>query len=200
MSLKYYQSQKSIMIFLFLIQAALNECYMLTLVNNLRRSMSRRPLVLNTSLKRAIQYHTQDMYIRNYFAHVNKLGKGVGYRVKQQGFQFLTIGENIYKGYGDAYTVFKAWVNSPEHFKNLIDPEYTMMGFGKTSDIWGQEFGTPKFRGEGITYDPCRNKKRPVSAKYSRRYPYPYRSWPNPYRRYRYAPNRSASRKRTKWT
>ena len=140
------------MIFI-LLYFAMDECHMLTLVNNLRISMGLRRLYLNTALKRAMQYHTLDMLARRYFAHVNKQGKGVGYRVKQQGFQFLTVGENIYKGYGDAVTVFRAWVKSEEHYRNLVDPDYQLMGLSQYGDIWGQEFGTGK---GGINYDPCR--------------------------------------------
>ena len=161
----------------------MDECLMLTLVNNLRRSMSRRPLLLNTALRTAIQYHTQDMYSRRYFGHVNKQGKGVGFRVKRQRFRFLTVGENIYRGTGNENVVFRAWVNSPGHFKNLIDPEYALMGLGKTGQYWGQEFGTGR---GGITYDPCRRSQRtnyPPRKRRPARYPgtqylrqYPQRS------------------------
>jgi hypothetical protein len=148
----------------------MDECLMLTLINNLRRSMSRRKLLLNTALRTAIQYHTQDMYNKRYFGHVNKQGKGVGYRVKQQEFRFLTVGENIYRGTGNTNVVFKVWVNSPSHFKNLIDPEYELMGLGKTGPYWGQEFGTGR---GGVTYDPCRRSQRtslPSRSKYPTRY------------------------------
>ena len=38
-----------------------------------------------------------------------------------------SFGENLIHGYNSAQAVFTAWLNSPEHRKNLANPVYTQM-------------------------------------------------------------------------
>lgn len=42
--------------------------------------------------------------------------------------QYKVIGENLARGYNTPEAVIKAWLESPEHKKNLLDPDYTYVG------------------------------------------------------------------------
>lgn len=40
-------------------------------------------------------------------------------------FRYVYFGENLIKGYDTPKTAVDAWVSSPEHLKNIVDPHYT---------------------------------------------------------------------------
>jgi uncharacterized protein YkwD len=56
---------------------------------------------------------------------------------------FSRWGENIAQGYGSQVSVFNAWMNSAGHRANILNANYTSMGFGYVSDgnWWCQQFG-----------------------------------------------------------
>ena len=46
----------------------------------------------------------------------------------------VTAGENIAKGYSTPERVVDAWMNSPGHRANILNPSYTMIGVGYVYD------------------------------------------------------------------
>lgn len=72
--------------------------------------------------------HSQDMAKRNYFAHRGKGGTQVGERTTRQGYRWQRVGENIATGQGSAESVMSAWLSSPQHCANLMQPGFTEMG------------------------------------------------------------------------
>jgi hypothetical protein len=69
-------------------------------------------------------------------------------RLNTVGYDYMTAGENIAYGYADANAVFQAWVNSPGHRANLLNPSFTQLGvsLAYTPDgvpYYAQEFGVP---------------------------------------------------------
>lgn len=65
-------------------------------------------------------------------------------RITHRGFG--AIGENIADGQTSAAQVVEAWMNSPEHRENILNPEFTHMGVGLASsedgtEYWCQHFG-----------------------------------------------------------
>jgi hypothetical protein len=55
-------------------------------------------------------------------------------------------GENIAFGYATVDAVMNAWIASPPHLANLVNPSYTVMGAGVSFSngvgYWAQDFGT----------------------------------------------------------
>ncbi len=64
------------------------------------------------------------------------------------GYQFFSLGENIAYNFPDTGSVMNAWMNSPDHRANILNPSYTQIGVGIAYDVNGapyytQEFGEP---------------------------------------------------------
>jgi uncharacterized protein YkwD len=62
------------------------------------------------------------------------------------GYQWTRAGENIAAGQPDVYNVMIAWVYSPGHYKNIVDPGFQHVGFGSVprsdgGSFWVQDFG-----------------------------------------------------------
>ena len=61
-------------------------------------------------------------------------------------------GENLAKDFYDTEGLLKAWMNSPTHRENIINPKYQEIGIGVVNGILGgvkttlvvQHFGTPR--------------------------------------------------------
>src|SRR5262249_14963733 len=61
-------------------------------------------------------------------------------RVKNAGYDAsATVGENLAAGQWSAQEVINAWVNSPEHYANLIDPSFTQVGLGLAGGATGSD-------------------------------------------------------------
>lgn len=57
-----------------------------------------------------------------------------------------TVGENIAAGYRSAAAVVRAWLNSPGHRANILNPDFTRIGLGLAASAggtryWVQDFG-----------------------------------------------------------
>lgn len=124
---------------------------MLNLVNAERSKRGVSPLVLNALLQKSTQNHTDDMLERSYYSHETPEGKTVLDRVRVVGYTPQAVGENIAKGQLSVEEVMQGWIDSKEHLDNIIDPDFTEIGFGvsfgKNNNgfevIWGQNFGKP---------------------------------------------------------
>ena len=70
--------------------------------------------------------------------HVDALGRHVDGRATAVGYNWVSIGENI--GYDtSASNLYQAWLGSPGHFDNIVDPSYDDIGVGKV-DVGGYEY------------------------------------------------------------
>lgn len=60
----------------------------------------------------------------------------------------FAVGENIAKGQLTVEQVMEDWMNSPAHRKNILRSEFEEIGIGIYNDVWAQNFGRIKFRGQ----------------------------------------------------
>lgn len=109
------------------------------------------PLVWDAELSAAARVHSRDMARRNRFEHSGPKGGQVGGRATRAGYAWRRVGENIAAGQGSAAQVSAAWLASPHHCVNIMNPKFTQMGaafdVAPSSDsviYWTQVFGTPK--------------------------------------------------------
>ncbi len=103
----------------------------------LKRYSSTTKLQLNRQLERTSYKHAQNMATQNYFSHVARDGSNVGDRATQAGYAWRNIGENIAAGQQSLKEVIDAWVASPSHCKNIMNPAFTEMGLSCVSSTQG---------------------------------------------------------------
>jgi uncharacterized YkwD family protein len=112
------------------------------LVNEIRRSNGLSELALNEELSRVARIKSEDMAENNYFSHNSPTYGSPFDMMKKFGISYRTAGENIAKGQRSAQAVVDAWMNSEGHRANILNPSFTQIGVGFTSNgyIWTQMF------------------------------------------------------------
>ena len=124
------------------------------LTNIERTKAGLQPLTLDLQLVDAAQDHSGDMAQDDFFSHTGADGSNVGSRVKDTGYQYSTVGENIAAGQTSAAEVVEGWMNSPGHRANILNANFTEIGIGyeylendtgsvNYNHYWTQVFGTP---------------------------------------------------------
>jgi uncharacterized protein YkwD len=110
------------------------------------------PLSEDALLDEIATRRLNDMFQKQYFAHVAPDGGSATTVAAAVGYDYLAIGENLALGYyaGDR-GVIDAWMNSPGHRENILETHYTEIGVavrkgifeGETTWIAVQIFGRP---------------------------------------------------------
>jgi uncharacterized protein YkwD len=120
------------------------------LVNQQRQLVGLAPLQADSRLVRAAQIHSQDMAQLGQMEHdlPGAALPGLQDRLQYVGYAYLSAGENIAFNFPDANTVVAAWMNSPGHRANILNPGYTQIGVGVAYDsqhepYYTEEFGQP---------------------------------------------------------
>ena len=124
----------------------------IVLTNDLRKEKSVPALTENTSLDQAAYDKTQDMLIKQYFAHIGPDNKGLSAWLASVGYKYSVAGENLAMGFAAAEDVMKAWENSPTHYSNLVDDNFKEIGVamsdgvfqGQNTTLAAQYFGRPE--------------------------------------------------------
>lgn len=121
------------------------EDQVITLVNRERANRGLQMLSKNWQLCRVARYKSQDMVLKNYFAHQSPTYGSPFTMMQDFGIHFSAAGENIAMGQQTPQAVMNAWMNSPGHRSNILSPVYNQIGVGvaKTSSgvyYWTQQF------------------------------------------------------------
>ncbi|MCB9333430.1 MAG: CAP domain-containing protein [Lewinellaceae bacterium] len=93
------------------------------------------------TLEKVAQHHADDMNKRRYFNHTSPDGTGFSKRIRNAGYDWRQVGENIAMGYPTAKAVVEAWRTSKDHCPNLMNPGFRDMGVGKAGAYWVQDLG-----------------------------------------------------------
>jgi uncharacterized protein YkwD len=132
----------------------------LCLVNRERSARGERSLRPNRRLMRAARAHSENMALDDYFEHVGPRGqtplarlRAVGYISSSGGYE---VGENIAwgtLGLATPRAIVAAWMASPGHRANILDPRFretgigvsphppTSLAHGQPGAIYTQDFG-----------------------------------------------------------
>ncbi len=120
---------------------------LLRLVNAERQRVNAPPLMLNEKLTTAAQRHAQDMATSRRMSHTGSDGSTMRSRIDATQYRWSTIGENVAMGQPTAAAVISAWMNSPGHRQNILNPAFTEMGVGQATGggriYWAQVFARP---------------------------------------------------------
>jgi uncharacterized protein YkwD len=118
------------------------------MLNNVRSANGSSPVTYDVRLGRAAQGHADDMLANTFFSHTGSNGSSVGDRVTAEGYQWRTVGENIARGQRDEEAVLQAWVNSPGHQRNNVNPNFEDFALAKagagSQQYWVLVFATER--------------------------------------------------------
>lgn len=127
-------------------------------VNQLRKQNNVSTLELDSQLNKIAYLHSFDMSDRKYFSHINPENEDATMRGLKANFNCTKqIGDYLYSGLGEniaesdifafdgksliwdteeefSNRIVVAWINSPPHKENLLDPTYSSEGIGIVID------------------------------------------------------------------
>ena len=111
---------------------------MLEGVNAARAAAGLGPLVPTEALQALAAERSADMAARGYFAHTTPEGVDVFALMEQRGIGFSAAAENLaWNAYPEeraAAVALEAFLASPPHRANLLNPEFTQIGVGVARD------------------------------------------------------------------
>lgn len=111
------------------------------LVNQGRQEAGVQPLAENKKLDLAAKLKAEDMVQKEYFSHQSPEGITPWRWFKTIGYNYKYAGENLAIGFFDSQDVYSAWLDSPTHRDNLLNPKYkevgtaVLSGFGPNNAI-----------------------------------------------------------------
>ncbi len=108
---------------------AAEEQQALALLNADRAANGLAPVRVNSKLAALAGDYAQDMIDRNFFAHNNPEGQTPFDRMRARGINFGYAGENLAINTSVAGAE-RAFMNSPGHRANILNPRYTQVGIG----------------------------------------------------------------------
>jgi len=115
-------------------------------------------LSYNEKLADAARRKAANMFAENYWAHISPSGKNPWVWFAEAGYRYTFAGENLAKDFGDTSRMMSAWMNSPTHRDNIINPKYKEIGLavvpgtlqGADTVLVVQLFGTSSGSGGAV--------------------------------------------------
>ncbi len=109
--------------------------------NLMRNLLGLSALLVDLKLCDAARDHSQDMEHLNFFAHESPVaGKKTPWE-RAKRFGTTASAENIAMGYRDGKAANDGWFHSPGHHKNMLAPDHTRIGIGRSGVYYTEEFG-----------------------------------------------------------
>lgn len=99
-------------------------------------------LTWNKQLASAAISHSEYMDSVKVMRHEAADGTKVGHRVFATNYNWSSVGENIARGYKTEEQVFKGWLLSEPHCRNMMQATFKEMGAAKVGEYWTQVFAT----------------------------------------------------------
>ncbi len=122
----------------------------LTNLERIKRNIA--PLMRNEQLEKAALAKGKDIFEKQYWSHYGPNGESPWQFILQQNYDYIYAGENLAKDFENSNEVVQAWMNSPTHKANIINPKFSEIGIavvsgilnGKESTVIVQMFGSRK--------------------------------------------------------
>ncbi|EBA13873.1 hypothetical protein RCCS2_08289 [Roseobacter sp. CCS2] len=107
------------------------------MLNGVRADNGAESVSYDARLGTAARRHANDMAANNFFSHTGSDGSSGGDRITDAGYNWRTWGENIARGQQDERAVLNAWVNSPGHQRNNVNPRFEDFALAKADSNRG---------------------------------------------------------------
>lgn len=117
---------------------------MLVLVNEERQKAGVPILKSKTTLNWTAAIKACDMDHKNYFAHNDLDGAPSWGLFTRSGYYYEKAGENLAQGFDSDTKMMEAFMNSPTHRDNILDPKFLDLGIGRCGRFLVQHFGREK--------------------------------------------------------
>jgi uncharacterized protein YkwD len=114
-----------------------------SLINAHRKEHNQSSLRIHAALELSAQRKMEDMRANKYWQHENRDGVITWELFEQSGYHYSAAGENLSFGNNSAWAVFDGWVNSDQHNRQMLSPEYEDMGLAVDCENY-QEAGQKK--------------------------------------------------------
>lgn len=98
--------------------------------NAQRAAIGLSPLSENSTLSSAAIAKGNDMLQKGYWAHFAPDGTSPWKFFTQFGYKYQYAGENLARDFSDVSSAMSAWMNSPTHKENILNPHYKEIGIG----------------------------------------------------------------------
>ncbi|MDQ5981709.1 MAG: hypothetical protein QG570_466 [Patescibacteria group bacterium] len=126
---------------------------LLSFTNKVRNNSGLESLKLNSLLSKAAENKAKHMFANNYWAHTAPDGTEPWDFIISSGYSYTYAGENLAVDFSDSDDVVNAWVKSPTHKDNLLNKNYSEIGFavvdgeleGRKTTLVVQMFGKPRY-------------------------------------------------------
>lgn len=134
--------------------AGINPVRVFEVTNSERKNNGSVILTWNDVLAKAADTKAKDMFLKQYFAHNSPEGKTPADLVSEAGYDYIKTGENLALGvFKDEDDLVKAWMDSPGHRENILNPKFRELGVAVVSGYYKgdkviiavQEFGTGSY-------------------------------------------------------
>ena len=102
----------------------------ITLTNQQRVANGLLPLATNSVLSNAAVAKGNDMFAKGYWAHFAPDGTSPWSFFLSFGYKYRYAGENLARDFSDSNSTVNAWMNSPSHRENILNPNYKEIGVG----------------------------------------------------------------------
>jgi uncharacterized protein YkwD len=127
---------------------AQNLTTLIDLTNQERRKQELQELTVDPLLMKMARDHSANMAKQNIMSHELN-GVTFQQRLEQSGYKASMAGENIAAGQPTPADAIAAWMKSPGHRANILNPDFTQIGVGIAQSAAGifyytQDFGTPQ--------------------------------------------------------
>src|SRR3989344_3214614 len=118
--------------------------------NQERTALGLPTLTVSEQLSRAAKAKAEDMFAEQYWAHYSPSGKSPWEFMRGAGYTYSVAGENLARDFAETPDMMRAWMNSPTHRENIINPKYQEIGIavvngklnGVETTLVVQMFGT----------------------------------------------------------
>jgi len=111
------------------------------LINNERTYRGLKPLNTSPQLVVAATDKAKDMVLRNYFEHF-AFGLAPWDFIIKSGYNYLYAGENLAMDFDTSEGMVAAWMKSPAHRKNILNPDFEDSGIGVVKGTYTDSSGT----------------------------------------------------------
>lgn len=114
------------------------------LINETRSQYQLPALSANSNLDMSAETKACDMNNQNYWSHDDLSGHEFDWWIRQSGYQYSLVGENLAKDFSSDSEILSSWMGSPSHRNNILSPIFIDIGIGRCQNNVVLHLGKPK--------------------------------------------------------